>query len=136
MVATEAGAPRSDRAGFTLIEVLIAMLILAVGLMGLEAMAIGASRSIAAANRMTEYTLIASQQLETTLEQARAATLPAEFPASSVTPLANGTVVDINVQSNPQGAAGTLWTVRVTVTPPSTSNHPLTSTTVTGRVLR
>lgn len=135
MEATEAAGPRPDRGGFTLIEVLIAMVILAVGLLALEAMAIGASRSIAAANRMTEYTLIASQQLETVLEQARDA---AQDPQSSVTELANGTVVETDVQTDDQGAAGTLYTVEVTVTPPASSvgNLALTPTTVTGRVVR
>ncbi|HEX6367992.1 MAG TPA: prepilin-type N-terminal cleavage/methylation domain-containing protein [Longimicrobium sp.] len=134
MAATEAARPRPDRGGFTLIEVLIAMVILAVGLLALEAMAIGASRSIAAANRMTEYTLIASQQLETVLEQARSN----QNPASSDALLANGTLVETDVLSNPQGAAGTLWTVQVTVTPPAgtVGKLPLTPTTVTGRVLR
>ena len=137
MVATEAGAPRSDRAGFTLIEVLIAMVILAVGLLGLEAMAIGASRSIAAANRMTEYTLIASQQLETVLAQARDP--DQDPPVSSTAELDNGTDIDIDVDADDQGAdVGVLYTVRVTVTPPpgSVGNLPLTPTTVTGRVLQ
>lgn len=137
MAPTEAAGPRSDRGGFTLVEVLIAMLILAVGLLGLEAMAIGASRSIAAANRMTEYTLIASQQLETVLAQARDdGQAP---PVSSAAELANGTAIDIDVQTNDQGAdVGVLYTVRVTVTPPagSVGNLPLTPTTVTGRVHR
>jgi Tfp pilus assembly protein PilV len=116
------------------VEVLIAMLILAVGLLGLEAMAIGASRTIATASRMTEYTLIASQQLETVLEQARTG----QNPESSVAELENGTDIDIDVDTDNQGAAGTLYTVRVTVTPDPDShgNVELTPTTVTGRVLR
>lgn len=135
MEATEARVdPPSDRGGFTLVEVLIAMLILAVGLLGLEAMAIGASRTIATASQMTEYTLIASQQLETVLEQARSG----QNPGPTVTELDNGTVVDTDVETDPQGAAGTLFEVRVTVTPPAGSrgNVTLTPTTVTGRVLR
>lgn len=134
MAPTEAAGPRSDRGGFTLVEVLIAMLILAIGLLGLEAMAIGASRTIATANQMTEYTLIASQQLETVLEQARSG----QDPESDVTELDNGTTIDIDVDTDDQGAAGTLYTVRVTVTPPAGSrgNVALTPTTVTGRVLR
>lgn len=133
MAPTEAAGPRSDRGGFTLVEVLIAMLILAVGLLGLEAMAIGASRTIATASRMTEYTLIASQQLETVLEQARSG----QNPESSTAELENGTDIDIDVQTDDQGAAGTLYTVRVTVTPPAEGhgNIVLTPTTVTGRVL-
>lgn len=135
MEATEARIdPPSDRGGFTLVEVLIAMLILAVGLLGLEAMAIGASRTIATANRMTEYTLIASQQLETVLEQARSG----QNPGPSVTELDNGTTIDIDVDTDPQGAAGTLYQVRVTVTPHPDSHGDivLTPTTVTGRVLQ
>lgn len=133
--ATEAAGPRLDRDGFTLIEVLIAMVILAVGLLALEAMAIGASQSIATANRMTEYTLIASQQLETVLEQARD---PNQNPVSANDVLANGTLVQTTVASAVQAGAGTLFTVTVTVTPPTgtTRNVPPTPTSVTGRVLR
>lgn len=134
MAPTEAAGPRSDRGGFTLIEVLVAMLILAVGLLGLEAMAIGASRTIATASRMTEYTLIASQQLETVLEAVRTG----QNPGSDDEELDNGTLVSTTVETDPQGAAGTLWTVTVTVTPPAggAGNLALTPTTVTGRVVQ
>lgn len=130
MVETEQVAARTDRGGFTLIEVLIAMVVLAVGLLALESMAIGASRSIATANRMTEYTLIASQRLETVQERIRSG-LPAQ---SGVEVLANGTTVQTVVQQNVQ--SGTLWTITVTVTPPSVGvgNSRYTPTTVTGLV--
>jgi type IV pilus assembly protein PilV len=123
-----------DRGGFTLIEVLIAMVILAVGLLALESLAIGASRSIATANRMTEYTLIASQELETTLERARSGL----NPVSTQQNLQNGTRVATVVASQNVAGAGILWNVSVTVTPPSVGvgNITLTPTTVTGRVLR
>ena len=125
-----AGGAR-ERGGFTLVEVLIAMVVLAVGLLALEALAIGASRSIATANRMTEYTLIASQQLETTQERVRAG-VPT---ASGEQLLDNGTLVQTVVQQNVQ-PGGVLWTIAVTVTPPSTGvgNAALTPTTVTGLV--
>lgn len=130
MTNSEFPSPRTDRAGFTLIEVLIAMVVLAVGLLALESLAIGASRRIASANRMTEYTLIASQQLETVQERARAG----GNPGSSDVRLANGTRVQTVVQQNTQ--SGTLWTITVTVTPPSpgTGSATLTPTTVTGLV--
>jgi prepilin-type N-terminal cleavage/methylation domain-containing protein len=135
LVRAPAGAPaaRTDRGGFSLIEVLIAMVLLAVGLLALESLAIGASRSIATANRMTEYTLIASQRLETMQERARTG-LPVQ---PSVQQLANGTTVQTAVQENVQGGA-TLWTISVTVTPPPTGvgNIRLTPTTVTGLVSR
>ena len=45
--------------GFTLIEVVVAMVILALGLLGLEALGIGAARSIATADRQSGYATIA-----------------------------------------------------------------------------
>jgi prepilin-type N-terminal cleavage/methylation domain-containing protein len=133
MTQPDAGpqAPRTDRGGFTLIEVLVAMVVLAVGLLALESMAIGASRSIATANRMTEYTLIASQQLETVQERLR----NGNNPGSTDERLANGTRVQTVVAQNVV-PTGSLWTVTVTVTPPSVGvgNRNLTPTTVTGLV--
>jgi prepilin-type N-terminal cleavage/methylation domain-containing protein len=125
--------PRKDRAGFTLVEVLIAMVVLAVGLLALESLAIGASRSIATANRMTEYTLIASQQLETTQQRVRQSL----NPASGQQTLANGTRVETVVAQDVR-ASGTLWTITVTVTPPAggVGIASLTPTTVTGIVLQ
>ncbi|WP_420126920.1 type IV pilus modification PilV family protein [Longimicrobium sp.] len=125
-----APAVRADRGGFSLIEVLIAMVVLAVGLLALESLAIGASRSIATANRMTEYTLIASQQLESVQERVRTG----GNPGSTDVRLANGTRVQTVVQRN--NATGTLWTISVTVTPPAggVGNAALTPTTVTGLV--
>lgn len=56
------------RAGFTLIEVLAAMIILAVGLLALEALGIYAARSVTLAQRQTEYTLVASRHLEAAID--------------------------------------------------------------------
>lgn len=50
--------------GFTLIEVLVAMVILSVGLLGLEALAIGASRSVTLSAKQSRYATIASQRME------------------------------------------------------------------------
>lgn len=129
-MTTEAVSARGGRAGFTLVEVLIAMVVLAVGLLALESLAIGASRKIATANRMTEYTLVASQQLETVQERVRAG----GNPGSTDVLLANGTRVQTVVQRNTQ--TGTLWTITVTVTPPTdrVGIAALTPTTVTGIV--
>lgn len=54
---------RSD-AGFTLIEVLAAMVVLSVGLLGLEALGIGASRSLANAEAQSRYTTLATRAIE------------------------------------------------------------------------
>jgi prepilin-type N-terminal cleavage/methylation domain-containing protein len=61
-VKTERG-PRGE-AGFTLIEVLAAMVILSVGLLALEALGIGAARSVASADRQTRYTAVATRVME------------------------------------------------------------------------
>jgi prepilin-type N-terminal cleavage/methylation domain-containing protein len=77
-VHTRRTQPASE-AGFTLIEVLVAMIILAVGLLGLEAMGIGAARSVVMAERQSEYATLASDSLESALHQLRRGTVPAQF---------------------------------------------------------
>jgi prepilin-type N-terminal cleavage/methylation domain-containing protein len=57
--------------GFTLIEVLIAMVILSVGLLGLEALGVGASRMVNRAERQGALVAIASDTLERTLSRFR-----------------------------------------------------------------
>lgn len=69
-VPTSPPLPR-DAAGFTLIEVLIAMVVLAVGLLGLEALGIGASRAVNRAERTSSYAFVASDTLERTLSRIR-----------------------------------------------------------------
>lgn len=65
--------------GFTLIEVLVAMVVVAVGLMGLQALGIGAARSIALAARQSSHTSIASDSLESAMHQLRDGTVPTQF---------------------------------------------------------
>ncbi len=67
---TRPSVPRDD-AGFTLIEVLVAMVILAVGLLGLEALGIGASRAVNRAERTSAFAFVASDTLERTLGRIR-----------------------------------------------------------------
>jgi prepilin-type N-terminal cleavage/methylation domain-containing protein len=76
-VATE--QPRAGEQGFTLLEVLVAMVILALGLLGLEALGIGAARSIALADRQSTYATVASDSLESALHQLRMGTIPSQF---------------------------------------------------------
>jgi Tfp pilus assembly protein PilV len=112
-------------------EVLVAMVILAVGLLGVEAMAIGASRQIGMANRTTQYTLVATQELETGLKEARAGRQP---PARRYA-LDGGGSVDVVANPQVQPDATTLWQITVTVTPPSGGNLRLQPVTVLGRAL-
>ncbi len=67
---SEIPAPRAPN-GFTLIEVLIAMIILAVGLLGLEALAIGAARSVANAQHRTVLAAAATQEMEIRVQAIR-----------------------------------------------------------------
>jgi type IV pilus modification protein PilV len=64
-VATD-DAARGD-AGFSLIEVLIAMIILSVGLLALETLGIGAARTVHRAQVQTTYAATASDLMERTL---------------------------------------------------------------------
>ena len=58
--------------GFSLIEVVVAMVILAVGLLALEALGIGAARSINTANRQSELAVAATGALEARIREVRA----------------------------------------------------------------
>jgi prepilin-type N-terminal cleavage/methylation domain-containing protein len=73
-----------DSRGFTLIEVMVAMVILAVGLLSLEALAIGSARSISIADRQSGYATIASDSLESAVHQLRAGTVPSQFCQSNL----------------------------------------------------
>lgn len=101
------------RDGFTLVEVLAAMVILAVGLMALEAMGIGAARTVARADEVSEYTAVATDQLERTLAKVVRGPIPAGGSAT-----VNGANV-VTVVSTTAGGGQNFYTVSVTVTPPS-----------------
>lgn len=66
---------RNDRppadAGFSLLEVLVAMVILSVGLLALEGVAVGAARTSAHASRRSMYTAVATDALERTMSALR-----------------------------------------------------------------
>lgn len=78
-MATE--RPPHPEAGFTLIEVLAAMVILAVGLLGLEALGISAARSIVIAERQSRFAATATRYMET--EQAEIRLTPAATLSSN-----------------------------------------------------
>ena len=71
-------APRGNE-GFTLIEVMIAMVILAVGLLSLEALGIGAARVVTLSEKQGRYATLAASTMETMRNQIRAA------PATALT---------------------------------------------------
>lgn len=62
--------------GFTMVEVLFAMILLAVGFLGLQALAVGSIRMIARADRQAELSMAASQEMEVAFQQIRAGQTP------------------------------------------------------------
>jgi prepilin-type N-terminal cleavage/methylation domain-containing protein len=126
---------RLSREGFTLVEVLAAMMILAVGLLALEAMAIGAARRIAAANLHTEYTMTAGEEVERALTAIRQMH-PNPTALSNQRTLDNGTVVQSLIEQQAVGTGNTLFQITVTVTPPPGGHLNLTPVIVRSRAIR
>lgn len=123
--------PRAaGREGFTLVEVLVAMVILAIGLLALEALAIGSARMVARADRESQYTALATEHMERVLERID----QGQNPASDRVDEADGSVVQWVVNRVALGAQF-VYTVSVTVTPPAyqTTLQPIT---VVGRALQ
>jgi type IV pilus modification protein PilV len=121
-VATEP-TPRPD-AGFSLIEVLIAMIILSVGLLALESLGIGAARSVRRAQVQSNYSAIAQDLMERTL--VRAAGAPTTAIADTAYTGASGervfrTATFAAIPGTTRVGGGTLsnWTITVRVLPPT-----------------
>ncbi|HVH13692.1 MAG TPA: prepilin-type N-terminal cleavage/methylation domain-containing protein [Longimicrobium sp.] len=127
----------SRREGFTLIEVLIAMVILAVGLLAVEAMGIGAARLVARADRQSEFTALATADLEAALNQFRTTGAVGggvrnDGPATvtRVATVLPGAIIN-------GGPTVTSVMVQVTVSPRTGQNHLFfTPVTVVGRATR
>lgn len=126
----------SARGGFTLVEVLVAMVILAVGLLALEALGIGAARMVARADRQSEYTSLAAAELEDALNQYRqtgalAPSVRTDGPATvtrTVTALAAVTTGTLTING---------VVVQVTVSPATGQDHlNFRPVTVVGRATR
>ena len=121
-MATEPTTPRAD-AGFSLIEVLIAMIILSVGLLALEALGIGAARTVRRAEVQSDYAATAQDLLERTL--VRASQAPTTAIADTSYTGASGervfrTATFASIPGTTRVGGGTLsnWTITVRVLPP------------------
>jgi type IV pilus modification protein PilV len=112
--------PRAE-SGFTLIEVLVAMVILAIGLLGLEALGIGASRAITLSDKQSRYATLASQQMEVLRYKVRSGTTRATTGGLVETTLSGRDVVrvvdSVNVVSDRQAR------LMVKVFPTTTGNR-------------
>jgi type IV pilus modification protein PilV len=128
--AVRRGGP--GREGFTLVEVLVAMLILAVGMLALEALSIGAVRAVARADRQSEYVALATDRLERTLTQVRLG----QSPTSSTATVGAASVDVVVGRDTLAGWTSVAYTVAVTVTPPADPRIPLAPITMVGRAIR
>jgi prepilin-type N-terminal cleavage/methylation domain-containing protein len=117
---------RRGDAGFTLLEVLIAMVILSVGLLALEGLAVGAAKTTASASRRSRYAEVATDTMERTLSRLREGqgssggsyTLRDNSGASAAT--VTITVTDGGVLASPS-PSNRRWDVRVRVIPTNTT---------------
>ena len=121
-MATEP-SPRAD-AGFSLIEVLIAMIILSVGLLALESLGIGAARTVRRAQVQSNYAATAQDLLERTL--VRASQSPTTAIADTSYTGTSGervfrTATFVSIPGTTRTGGGTLsnWTITVRVLPPT-----------------
>lgn len=119
------------REGFTLVEVLVSMIILAVGLLALESLAIGGARMVARAERETAYTALATEHLERVLERIDQGLNPAGEQIDQP----DGSRVQTVVSRAPAGGQF-VYTVSVTVTPTPHRSWTLQPITVVGRAYR
>lgn len=123
-MSTEIGAqPRGSEAGFTLIEVLIALMILSVGLLGLEALGIGAARMVTRAERESEYLARATSRMETLVWEYRSGGTPAAGTEAITNPQGQQVAVMNWTPSVVDPTLPTLRRVKVMVTP--TEHHPV-----------
>ena len=110
--------------GFTLVEVLVALVILAVGLLGLEALGIVAVRSVALANRNSRSAAVATRYLEDALQQIQQDTArPLPCTAKQ---LSNGDLVTRTVAIATTPSQASRVVVTVTPEPRGTVPRPYT----------
>jgi prepilin-type N-terminal cleavage/methylation domain-containing protein len=109
-------APRRD-AGFTLIEVLFAMLILSVGLLALESMGIGAAAAVRRADVASTYSALATNELETALNEIQRT--PAVVSNATRTADGGARVFRTITTSAVAGTTYSLYTINVRVLPPT-----------------
>jgi prepilin-type N-terminal cleavage/methylation domain-containing protein len=74
----------ASQSGFTLIEVMVAMIILAVGLLGLQALGIGAIRAVHQGQKNTEFAVVAASHLEQAAHEVRRGCLVATESGNEV----------------------------------------------------
>jgi prepilin-type N-terminal cleavage/methylation domain-containing protein len=112
VVNEQNGAMRRD-GGFSLIEVLIAFVILAVGLLSLEALGIGAARMVTRAERQGEFATAASDTLEGVmfrLRNGKSFTSPSTYSLQ-------GATMTVTATATPVADGNTMWNMSALVVP-------------------
>ncbi len=107
--------------GFTLIEVLIAMVLLGIALMALVPLGVISARQVSLADRNSRSAATATRYLEDALLQIRQGTYPAECSLT----LPNGDEVVREIVPGNSSIPAVPWTVVVTVTPKPTTGPAL-----------
>jgi prepilin-type N-terminal cleavage/methylation domain-containing protein len=123
----------ASRHGSTLVEVMVSMVILAIGLLALEALAVNAVRMTARADHESRYVTVAADQMETVLETIRRGENPGGGDRISRD---DGATVETAVTRDLVGADQAVYTVQVTVTPPPGRNWRPAPVTVVGRAFQ
>ncbi|HEX7240055.1 MAG TPA: prepilin-type N-terminal cleavage/methylation domain-containing protein [Longimicrobiaceae bacterium] len=136
---TTESPPRRGDGGFTLIEVLFAMVILAVGLLAMEALGISATRLVHRSERQSAFAVAASDTLERIMGRIRAAPNVTTVRDTSFSYLTGDNAASRDtVRVRVTGFNTSIRTVSVTVVPsPGASGFRRSdSLRVTGNVFR
>lgn len=126
---------RTAEAGFTLVEVLVAMVVLAVGLLGLEALGVGAARMVNRAERQHGLVAAASDTLERTLGRIRATPAGTAIPEVQQRFMVAGRD-SIRVHVTSPGSRLTTVSVTAIPSPSSSLLRRADSVRITGHVFR
>lgn len=121
MHGDSASLPPRATGGFTLIEVMIALVILAVGLLSLEALGIGAARLNTLSEKQSRYTMVAASGMEELRNAVNAA--PATLPISGSVNVVVGGGDTAVVQRSATRVAQRQARLSVTVSPKSTGSR-------------
>jgi prepilin-type N-terminal cleavage/methylation domain-containing protein len=89
----------NNQRAFTLIEILVAMAIFSIGILGMLSLQISTVRNTKSGDLITRATMLARDQIETLKR------------VTDVTTLSNGSEADIDVHGNPGGNFARSWTI-------------------------
>jgi prepilin-type N-terminal cleavage/methylation domain-containing protein len=89
----------NNQSGYTIIEVLIAVAIFSIGILGMASLQLSTDRNIKTGNVVTQATMIARDKIEMLKR------------VTDVTTLSSGAETDIDVDGNPGGIFDRSWTI-------------------------